>query len=52
MLSFDQCLEVSHAAVLCPSFYRAERVRNPGMFERAVDGMRKSVIGLLAGRGA
>ncbi len=46
------CGEVSHAAVLCPSFYRAERVRNPGMFERAVDGMRKSVIGLLAGRGA
>ena len=46
------CGEVSHAAVLCPSFYRAERVRNPGMFERAVDGMRKSVNGLLAGRGA
>ena len=46
------CGEVSHAAVLCPSFYRAERVRYPGMFERAVDGMRKSVIGLLAGRGA
>ena len=46
------CGEVSHAAVLCPSFYRAERVRNPGMLERAVDGMRKSVIGLLAGRSA
>ena len=46
------CGEVSHAAVLCPSFYRAERVRNPGMLERAVEGMRKSVIGLLGGHGA
>ena len=25
------CGEVAHAAVLCPSFYRAEVVRNPGM---------------------
>ena len=46
------CGEVSHAAVLCPSFYRAERVRNPGILERAVEGVRKSVIGVLQGRSA
>ncbi|MDE2610645.1 MAG: indolepyruvate ferredoxin oxidoreductase subunit alpha [Burkholderiales bacterium] len=28
------CGEVSHAAVLCPSFYRAELVSNPGWWER------------------
>ncbi|GLK45829.1 MULTISPECIES: indolepyruvate ferredoxin oxidoreductase subunit alpha [Novosphingobium] len=28
------CGEVSHAAVLCPSFYRAQIVANPGKFER------------------
>jgi indolepyruvate ferredoxin oxidoreductase, alpha subunit len=46
------CGEVSHAAVLCPSFYRAERVRNPGLLDRAVAGIRKSVIGVLQGRSA
>ena len=44
------CGEVSHAAVLCPSFYRAERIRNPGLLERAVAGIRKSVIGAMQGR--
>lgn len=28
------CGEVSHAAVLCPSFYRARIVHNPGRWER------------------
>ena len=28
------CGEVAHAAVLCPSFYRAEVVRNPGAWDR------------------
>lgn len=28
------CGEVAHAAQLCPSFYRAELVRNPGLVER------------------
>jgi indolepyruvate ferredoxin oxidoreductase alpha subunit len=28
------CGEVAHAAVLCPSFYRAEIVKNPGRLER------------------
>lgn len=43
------CGEVSHAAVLCPSFYRAERVRNPNMVERVLAAMRNSVIGWLQG---
>jgi len=28
------CGEVAHAAVLCPSFYRAEIVQNPGWWDR------------------
>jgi len=28
------CGEVAHAAVLCPSFFRAEIVQNPGWFDR------------------
>ncbi|MAM69154.1 MAG: indolepyruvate ferredoxin oxidoreductase subunit alpha [Pseudomonadota bacterium] len=46
------CGEVSHAATLCPSFYRAERVRNPGIVDRAVAGLRNGVINLLQGRAA
>ena len=30
------CGEVAHAAVLCPSFYRAEVIRNPTWWDRAV----------------
>ena len=41
------CGEVAHAAVLCPSFYRAEIVQNPRFFDRLVDRMRRSIIGLL-----
>src|SRR5262249_23896303 len=29
------CGEVAHAAVLCPSFYRAENIRNPNWWSRA-----------------
>lgn len=46
------CGEVSHAAVLCPSFYRAERVRNPGTVERTLAGVRNTVIAWLQGRAA
>jgi indolepyruvate ferredoxin oxidoreductase alpha subunit len=28
------CGENAHAAVLCPSFYRAEVIQNPGFFDR------------------
>ena len=35
------CGENAHAAVLCPSFYRAEVVQNPGFLDRALDQLRK-----------
>ncbi len=37
------CGENAHAATLCPSFYRAEVIRNPKWHERLVDGVRGSV---------
>jgi indolepyruvate ferredoxin oxidoreductase alpha subunit len=43
------CGEVAHAAVLCPSFYRAEIVRNATWWDRAVFGIRRTVIGWLGG---
>jgi indolepyruvate ferredoxin oxidoreductase alpha subunit len=43
------CGEVAHAAVLCPSFYRAEIVRNAGWRERLRHRMRLKVIGWLGG---
>jgi indolepyruvate ferredoxin oxidoreductase alpha subunit len=44
------CGEVSHAAVLCPSFYRAELVSNPSTWERLRARLRESVIGWLQRR--
>jgi len=46
------CGEVAHAAVLCPSFYRAEVVRNPNILDRALFAWRSRVIGWLGGRAA
>jgi indolepyruvate ferredoxin oxidoreductase, alpha subunit len=46
------CGEVAHAAVLCPSFYRAEVIRNPHMLDRILHRLRQSVIGWLAGTAA
>lgn len=43
------CGEVAHAAILCPSFYKAEVVRNPGRFEGLLHRIRRAVIGRLAG---
>jgi len=43
------CGEVAHAAQLCPSFYRAERIQNAGAFTKMMAGLRNGVIGLLAG---
>ena len=34
------CGENAHAAVLCPSFYRAEIVQNPNIFDKALDQLR------------
>jgi indolepyruvate ferredoxin oxidoreductase alpha subunit len=44
------CGEVAHAAVLCPSFYQADVVHNPGRFEAWRAGLRRSVINRLQQR--
>jgi indolepyruvate ferredoxin oxidoreductase alpha subunit len=41
------CGEVAHAAILCPSFYRAEIVQNPNAWDRFVDRLRGALIGWL-----
>jgi indolepyruvate ferredoxin oxidoreductase alpha subunit len=41
------CGEVSHAAILCPSFYRAEIVHNPGPWDRLLARLRRGVISAL-----
>jgi len=43
------CGEVAHAAVLCPSFYRAEIVRNATWRDRFMHRFRQKVIGWLGG---
>jgi indolepyruvate ferredoxin oxidoreductase, alpha subunit len=43
------CGEVAHAAVLCPSFYRAELTRNPSRWDRLVAALRARIIGFLGG---
>ena len=42
------CGEVADAAVLCPSFWRADVVHNPGPWELAFDRWRGRIIGALA----
>lgn len=44
------CGEVAHAAVLCPSFYRAEIITNPTGWDRFKLGLRSKVIGWLQTR--
>ena len=44
------CGEVAHAAVLCPSFYRAEIVSNPSRWDRLRQRVRGAVIGHLQAR--
>ena len=39
------CGEVAHAAVLCPSFYRAEVIENPSLADRLLDRVRRAVTG-------
>ncbi len=46
------CGEVADAAILCPSFYQADRVHNPGRSERALHRLRRAVIGALQRRRA
>ncbi len=45
------CGEVADAAVLCPSFYRAELLYNPSRWDRVLARVRASVIGALQRRG-
>jgi indolepyruvate ferredoxin oxidoreductase, alpha subunit len=44
------CGEVADAAVLCPSFYRAELIHNPSRWDRLVSAVRAAVIGALQRR--
>jgi len=44
------CGEVADAAVLCPSFYRAELVYNPSRWDRLIARVRAAVIGVLQRR--
>ncbi len=46
------CGEVSHAAVLCPSFYKAELVFNATWWDRVKASVRSTVIGALQRRAA
>ncbi|PHM45030.1 indolepyruvate ferredoxin oxidoreductase [Xenorhabdus mauleonii] len=41
------CGEVSHAAVLCPSFFKTRIIANPTRWERIMHRVRKKVIGYL-----
>jgi indolepyruvate ferredoxin oxidoreductase alpha subunit len=44
------CGEVAHAAVLCPSFYRASIIANPTSWDRFKQRMRDAVIGFFTRR--
>ncbi len=44
------CGEVAHAAVLCPSFYRADVVSNPNWWDRTLQNVRRTLIAWLGGR--
>ncbi len=46
------CGDVAHVARLCPSFYRAQIIRNPTTWDRAVNRLRRLVIGALESRPA
>jgi indolepyruvate ferredoxin oxidoreductase alpha subunit len=41
------CGEVAHAAVLCPSFYRADVIVNPSAWDRFLHRLRSAVINVL-----
>lgn len=46
------CGEVSHAAVLCPSFYRTQTIINPNGVDKFREKLRKNVIGWFQRRDA
>ncbi len=49
-VGFGNCGEVAEAAVLCPSFYRADVVHNPTWWDRALNGLRGAIIAWLQQR--
>ena len=44
------CGENSHAAILCPSFFRAELIYNPSVWDKFKTSMRKAIIGFIQSR--
>ena len=46
------CGEVADAAVLCPSFFKADIVQNPSLADRALHRVRSAVIGFFRGEAA
>jgi len=46
------CGEVSHAAILCPSFYRAQIIVNPTVWDKRLARVRGAVVGWLQRRDA
>ena len=44
------CGEIAHAAILCPSFFRADVIYNPSAWDRRKQKIRGTVIGWLQGR--
>jgi indolepyruvate ferredoxin oxidoreductase alpha subunit len=44
------CGEVADAAVLCPSFYRADVIHNPTAWDRFIAKLRRKVIAVLQRR--
>ncbi|BET95538.1 thiamine pyrophosphate-dependent enzyme [Xenorhabdus taiwanensis] len=44
------CGELSHAAVLCPSFFKARIIINPNRWDRLIHRVRKGLIGYLQRR--
>ena len=44
------CGEIAHAAILCPSFYKADIVSNPNSLDRFLTRLRGAVIGRLWSR--
>ena len=44
------CGEIAHAAILCPSFYKADIIQNPTLWDRFLNGFRSAVISALQGR--
>jgi indolepyruvate ferredoxin oxidoreductase alpha subunit len=44
------CGEAAHAATLCPSFFRAEVIQNPGWRDRLADRLRRGLVALLGPR--